>query len=194
MCGTTIALLIVLIIVVSGLIVTKEDFSNFVQLGRSDVYSKIGNTWNFYPLWTVERGTVIICKLIAESANSKRVVQDKVVVFDKDAQDLDIIDYLRKIASPDFNVDGPGVYSLYVNFVYTPSGQNLDLAYYPVFYLEENYKGIPIPGNVFANPNDPTQFDVPEFIKSCRLNRHARIVVTKSSSKLTLVADSPKLI
>jgi hypothetical protein len=60
-------------------------------------------------------------------------VQDKVVVIDKDAQDLDIIDYLRKIASPDFNVDGPGVYSLYVNFVYTPSGQNLDLAYYPVF-------------------------------------------------------------
>ncbi len=197
MCGTTIAILIVLIIVVSALIVndTKDNFSSPVNFGLAGVYQKIRNNWDFYPLWTVEKGTVIVCTLFAMPTSNTRIRQDRVVVIENDIQDFDLLDYLRKTASTNFNIESPGVYTMIATVVYIPSKQNPDLAYYPVFYLQENYNGVPIPGNTFVNPNDSTQFEVPEFIKSCRLNRHARIVVTKLPSKtaLTLVADSPKL-
>ena len=145
-------------------------------------------------LWTVQKGTVIICSL-ASLKPGKLHIQDKVVIIDNDAKDFDLLDYLRKTASPDFDVDDPRAYSMIATVVHIPSKENPDLPYYPIFYLEENYKGLPIPGSAFVDPDDRTVFIITDIIKSCKLNGYPRIVLKKlrSDRGITLTADSPKL-
>ena len=192
MCETTVAILIVLIIVVSVLIVrdTKDNFSSPPNMGLTVIY-KIFGKWDSYPLWTVEKGSVFICSLYVYP----NPAQFKVLVIDRNIQDFDLLDYIRKSGRSDFDIDNANSGILKVNLVYTPSKQNPDLANRPIFYFQENYSGTPIPGNAFQNDYDVDIYEIPPFIKSCRLNGRSIIMIIKSpvSSVITLMADSPKL-